>query len=243
MSLNNLKHEADNIRLTSAESSAMRARIFPTLQSGPRPQSVGVGSPYVFMSYHLRMTMAGLLLFILAGTGTVSAAAARALPGDLLYPIKVSVNEKVEVALAPTPAAKAQVQAQLAERRVDEAQTLASQGRLDKKTAETLTVAFDEHAAQAVALAEPDEQMSEVSSDNKTTTSVVVPQKPEPARAAATMAPQAATEATTSPEQEKQSDKKSDAHRGSIRESLRAKGVILQELKDSAPGIELQIKD
>ena len=226
MTLNNLKHEADNIRLTSAESSAMRARILGT----PSPVVVK-RSPYVFMSYHLRMTMAGLALFVIAGTGTVSAAQG-ALPGDLLYPIKVSVNEKVEVALAPTPAARAQVQAKLAERRVDEAQALASRGRLDKKTAETLTVDFDEHAAQAVALAEPDEQDEPEAKD-------------APVRAMATlsaMAPEVDTSSTT-PEQEKTFVKKSGKNRSEIRESLREKGEILQELKNSAPGIELQIGD
>ena len=216
----------------------MRARIFGT----PSPVVVK-RSPYVFMSYHLRMTMAGLALFIIAGTGTVSAAQG-ALPGDLLYPIKVSVNEKMEVALAPTPAAKAEVQAKLAERRVEEAQTLASQGRLDKKTAETLTVDFDEHAAQAVALAEPDEQAAEPA-HAKEQAGVRVQESSAPR--AASMMTQLAPEATTTPEQEKSSDtesnKKPERHRGEIRESLRAKGEILQELKNSASDIELQIED
>ncbi len=246
MTLNNLKHEADNIRLTSAESSAMRARIFGEGQSLESPELrtvLGRRSPYVFMSYHLRMTMAGLLLFVIAGTGTVSAAQG-ALPGDLLYPIKVSVNEKMEVALAPTPAARAQVQAKLAERRVDEAQTLASQGRLDKKTAETLTVDFDEHAAQAVALAEPDEQDEQVVEPTQVSIQTKMQVREEnSAPRAASMMIQVAAEATTSPEQEIQSDKKSGKNRSEIRESLREKSDILRELKNSAPGIELQIGD
>src|SRR3989338_7060888 len=158
--LNNLKQEAQHIRMSDAERSAMRTRIFEgqSLKSPELRTVLGRRSPYVFMSYHLRMTMAGLLLFVIAGTGTVSAAAAGALPGDLLYPIKVSVNEKVEVALAPTPAAKSEVQVRLAERRVDEARELSVRGRLDEKTAKILMDDFDEHSAQALALTEPDEQ-------------------------------------------------------------------------------------
>ena len=217
--LNNLKQEAEQIRMSNAEKSAMRASIFPTLQSGPRPQSVGVGSPYVFLSafsYNMRMTLAGLLVFVLAGTGTVSAAQG-ALPGDLLYPVKVSINEKVEVALAQTPAAKAEVQVRLAERRVDEARELSVRGRLDDKTAKVLTDDFDEHAAQAVALAEPDEQ--------------AVEDAPVQAMMTISIAAPEAGSSSTATEQEKPSVKKSGKNRGEIRESLRVKGEMLKEIK------------
>src|SRR3989344_6975993 len=229
MNLNNLKHEADKIRLTSLEKSAMRARIFETR------------SPYVFMSYHMRMALAGLVLFVFAGTGTVSAAQG-ALPGDLLYPVKVSVNEKVEVALAPTPAAKAEVQVRLAERRVDEARELSARGRLDKKSAKALTDDFVEHAAQAIPLAEPDEQAVEPAGVSLQV-NVQVREQENSAPRAASMMIQVGAEATTSPEQWEQPDKKSEKRRGSLRESLRAKGEILQELKDRAPETELQIRD
>jgi len=221
MNLNNLKHEADKIRLTSAEKSAMRAQIFGALkgQSLESPELRTVlnrRSPYVFMSYHMRMSLAGLLLFVLAGTSTVSAAQG-ALPGDLLYPVKVSINEKVEVALAPTQAARAQVQVRLAERRVDEAQTLASQGRLDKKTAETLTVDFDEHAAQAVALVEPDEQeAASAPAQAVTTMSIAAPE---------------ADSSSASSDKERPSVKKSGKNRSELKESLRVKGEVLKEIK------------
>src|SRR3989338_1973542 len=219
MNLNNLKHEAEKIRLTTAEKSAMRARIFPTLQPGPRPQSVGVGSPYVFMSYNLRMSLAGLLLFVLAGTGTVSAAQG-ALPGDLLYPVKVSINEKVEVALAPTTAAKAEVQVRLAERRVDEARELSVRGRLDEKTAKILTDDFDKHSAQALALVEPDEQDEPE-----------IKNAPVQAMMNVSIAAPEADSSSTTPEQGKPSVKKSRGHRSEIRESLREKGELLKEIK------------
>ena len=207
MNLNNLKHEADKIRLTSLEKSAMRARIFETR------------SPYVFMSYHMRMALAGLVLFVFAGTGTVSAAQG-ALPGDLLYPVKVSVNEKVEVALAPTPAAKAEVQVRLAERRVDEARELSVRGRLDEKPAKILTDDFDKHSAQALALVEPDEQDEPE-----------IKNAPVQAMMNVSIAAPEADSSSTTPEQGKPSVKKSRGHRSEIRESLREKGELLKEIK------------
>ena len=237
MNLNNLKQEADKIRLTSAEKSAMRAAVFPMLQSEPRPQSVGVGSPYFFFFAPRYLVASFVVLVVLVSSGTVSAAQG-ALPGDLLYPVKVSINEKVEVALAPTPAAKAEVQARLADRRVEEAQTLAAQGRLDKKTAETLTVDFDEHAAQAVALAGPDEQEVEDASKNEKPATAA-----EPARQAAPAQATMMLQAATTSESEKQEFKKPEGRRGSLRESLRVKGEILQELKVKASNIELQLED
>src|SRR3989344_4890930 len=224
MTLNNVKYEADKIRLTSAEKSAMRARIFDaqkgqSLESPELRTVLNRRSPYVFMSYHVRMSLAGLLLFVLAGTGTVSAAQG-ALPGDLLYPVKVSINEKVEVALAPTTAAKAEVQVRLAERRVDEARELSVRGRLDEKTAKILTDDFDEHSAQALALVEPDEQDEPEVKNAQVQTMMTI-----------SIAPPEADSSSTTPEREKPSVKKSGKNRSEIRESLREKGELLKEIK------------
>ncbi len=146
--MDNLKHEANNIRLTPAEKRQMRAAIFgvPSLH---QPKH----SPYFFFSYQFKMVMAGLLLVVFVGAGTAQAAQG-SLPGDILYPIKVSINEKVEVALASSPAAKAVVEAGLATRRVEEAETLSSQGRLTASTSAELAVNINEHAKAAAKLAQ-----------------------------------------------------------------------------------------
>ena len=237
--LHNIRNEAEKIRLSGAEKSAMRASIFGT----PTPVVLHRSS-YVFLSPRYLVPLF-VVLVVFIGGGTTSAAQG-ALPGDLLYPVKVSINETVEVALAPTPAAKAEVQVRLAERRVEEAQKLSSQGRLNKKTAETLTVDFDEHAAQAIALAgpEPEEEIT-------ATAAATAPAPAEPeessAPAQATMMFQATIEASTTEiiatpkqEQEQPSLKKSKDRRGSLRESLRIQSDILQELKTRASETELQ---
>jgi hypothetical protein len=150
MELNNLKQESQNIRMSAAEKSSMKARIFgvPTLSPAQ--------SPYFFFSYQFVQARVlaplAVVLVVFAGAGT-AAAAQGALPGDILYPVKVSVNEAVEVALATTPVAKAQVQATLAQRRVEEAEALSQNGKLTPDTSAALAANFETHAQAAQALA------------------------------------------------------------------------------------------
>lgn len=145
--LNNLKNEAYKTRLTAQEKAAMKAAVFGA------PSSVRMHqSPYVFLP--LRFVVPSVLvLVVLVGGSTVSAAAG-ALPGDLLYPIKISINERIEAAAAPTVEAKAEVLARQAERRVEEAQALAVEGKLDAETSAALGASFEAQAAQAEMLAE-----------------------------------------------------------------------------------------
>lgn len=126
----------------------MRAHIF----GAPSPVHV-TQSPYVFASPVWMRAFAAVLLVVFVGGGTASAAQG-ALPGDLLYPVKVSINEKVEAALTSNVAAKAEVEAKFAERRIEEAQALASQDRLDTPKADMIAAKFELHAQVAEALAD-----------------------------------------------------------------------------------------
>lgn len=86
-----------------------------------------------------------VLAFVLVGGG-VSYAAEGSVPGDALYPVKVKVNENVVSALAVSDEAKARWEARLAERRLEEAEVLAADGRLDEDTGAELEERFREHA-------------------------------------------------------------------------------------------------
>lgn len=88
----------------------------------------------------------GLLL-----SGTVSYAAEGAMPGDLLYPVKVGVNEKVGSALALSTESKAMLEAKFAERRLAEATNLAIDNRLTADVRAKLSDDFAKHADLAVA--------------------------------------------------------------------------------------------
>lgn len=72
----------------------------------------------------------GALVVVLVGGLGTAYAAQDALPGDLLYSIKVRVNEPLRGALATSQTARAQWDASLVGKRLIEAETLATQGRL-----------------------------------------------------------------------------------------------------------------
>jgi hypothetical protein len=150
-----LNRESDHIRLTAAEKNAIKARLFG-LSAGkagaPSPVRV-VRSPYVFFASHRFLAaLAALVLVVFAG-GSTAFAAQGALPGQPLYALKTKVLEPVAVALAPTPAAKAAVHVELAQRRVNEAETLAQQGTLTASTSAELAANFESNAQSAETIA------------------------------------------------------------------------------------------
>ncbi len=151
------KNEGLRIRLTMQEKATLRARLSERMALNPA--SPLRATPYHFFMFHsvaLQRTVSAfaVFVFLIGSGGGTSYAAQAALPGELLYAVKIHVNEFVEAALATSPVAKAEVQAVLAERRVEEAQTLASRGMLTEVAATELQVRFDEHAEAAQSLTE-----------------------------------------------------------------------------------------
>lgn len=100
-----------------------------------------------FSIQRLSFALASLLIIVLAGS-SVAYAAEKSLPGDILYPVKVNVMEPVQEALAKTPEAKALVQANLAEKRLKEAENLASKNRLSSSTMMNLNKNYEKHVNQ-----------------------------------------------------------------------------------------------
>ncbi len=148
--MDNLKQEAYKLRMTPEEKAAMKASVFGM----PSPLAAQPSSyfPHTFQFLHTRVLVpAFAFVLIFGGVGT-AAAAQGSLPGDILYPVKLSINEAVEVALATTPVARAEVSAKLAERRVEEAETLASRGELNAEVGEELAANFEEHAETVATL-------------------------------------------------------------------------------------------
>lgn len=96
------------------------------------------------------LLVVGLLL---VGGGSLSVAADGALPGDILYPVKVNANEEVRFLFAFTEEAKARWETKRAERRLLEAEQLALKGELDVQSATALKSRFENHAEHAQGLA------------------------------------------------------------------------------------------
>lgn len=92
--------------------------------------------------------MAALLISVVVGGG-VSFAAENSLPGDLLYAIKININEEVRAALAVSNVAKADLEARLAERRIEEAEKLAERGELNEEKRAELESKLRNHAERA----------------------------------------------------------------------------------------------
>src|SRR3989344_3681106 len=85
-----------------------------------------------FAASYARSMASAAVLIVLVGGGT-SYAAESALPGDSLYAVKIGINEKIASTLAVSPEAHVHFAAQLADRRLQEAERLAADGRLSSR--------------------------------------------------------------------------------------------------------------
>lgn len=86
-----------------------------------------------------------LVAVLLMGSGAAYAAEG-ALPGDFLYPVKVNVTEPIRGRFARSARARAEWKSMLAQRRLEESETLAAEGRLTDEWHRDLVALFQEHA-------------------------------------------------------------------------------------------------
>lgn len=82
-------------------------------------------------------SIAFILTFGIIG-GNIMYAAEKALPGDVLYPVKINVNEKVKSVVAITPKAKAELEEKKVVKRLDEVKALIEKDDFDDKKRETV---------------------------------------------------------------------------------------------------------
>ncbi|MEK7613617.1 MAG: DUF5667 domain-containing protein [Patescibacteria group bacterium] len=144
--LNTLK----NVTLTAEERSLLHTRLGEYRALKPLPENVTLPgrmrSPFSVFDFGRSMpALASFFILVFVGGG-VAQAAERAVPGDLLYPVKTAVNEEVRVAFAGSPEAQADVEAWRAERRLEEAQQLAVKESLTEERKDRLEENFDAHA-------------------------------------------------------------------------------------------------
>lgn len=96
---------------------------------------------------------AATLAIIAATGGGIALTAESSVPGDLLYPVKIHVNESVRGGLAFSSEADAKVEADRSERRLEEAEKLAVEGKLNAEQRAKLQQAFNVHADLAQSFA------------------------------------------------------------------------------------------
>ena len=102
-----------------------------------------------FSEFFMRHSIPAFVAVLVVVGGGTAAAAEGALPGDILYPIKVHVNEEMRATLATTPKAKADWAVDRAERRLEEAATLALSGELNEITRAEIETNLDAHVKSA----------------------------------------------------------------------------------------------
>lgn len=154
MNINDLFKKSKKVKLTEGEFNKAKENLFLFMKENPvRPGSENRHLSYrsnpVYSLYKLNLsfkTMPILLILALFVGGGASLAAENAVPGDLLYPVKVSVNEKVGGWVRVGDEAEAKWNVKLAEKRLVEAEELASDGELDADVRIRLENNFQRHA-------------------------------------------------------------------------------------------------
>ncbi len=101
---------------------------------------------FQFTFMPLRLAGAGLVVVLCASVGT-SYAAEGALPGQALYGVKINVNEKIAGAMAVSPVAKAEFNADLTVRRLEEAEILAAANQLSPEISSDIQTRIETSAA------------------------------------------------------------------------------------------------
>jgi hypothetical protein len=138
-----------NIRMTGSEKQAMLARIVatPVAHASSVQKARSSWTLYSFGSWigQERWVVASLALIVIIGSSGVASAAAAALPGNTFYPVKVDIIEPIQDVLAMSAESQATWQATKAERRIQEASTLALQDKLDEATQADIEIRLDTH--------------------------------------------------------------------------------------------------
>lgn len=156
--LNKFTKQARLVRLQKKEKLLMRERLLAHVSKASLSSQKPILSPWFgLFNFHYARVMPIALITLLFVGGGVSFAAQGALPGDFLYPIKVNINEKVEAGLSFSEVAKAKLEVKLAGRRLEEAEKLASENKLDAQTSADIEVRFKAHAVKA------DEKINKIS--------------------------------------------------------------------------------
>ncbi len=135
-----LLQAAQNISLSPSERVQMKERLLEAMGANRITW-------WSFSFKSFTTVTAALLIVTLTGTG-ISYAAEQALPGDLLYPVKVEVNERMVAGLIRDPEEQVRWLARRAERRLEEAEKLAEDAKLTEETEARIAAAFEAHAKE-----------------------------------------------------------------------------------------------
>ncbi|OGZ79581.1 MAG: hypothetical protein A2528_01870 [Candidatus Staskawiczbacteria bacterium RIFOXYD2_FULL_37_9] len=134
---NNIKKilkPARRIKLEKEIKASIKGGVLMFMKNNPLTETPKFGFWKIIFSQKLKPAYISILslVAVLLVSGAVSAQASLALPGDILYPVKVGVNEKVLQVLAFSDQAKIKLSVRLAETRLKEAEKLVVENRITK---------------------------------------------------------------------------------------------------------------
>lgn len=163
--------DLENIRLFQEEKDTMR-RTLAAFAYRYQP----VASPYHKLFVSLRRGVAFALAVLLVVGGASKGASAKALPGEILYPVKI-IHEEIESATKTNPEEKISFEIKRAETRIKEAAQLAQTEKLDSKKQEEIAKDIKKHTEKVrndikKVKEEDPEQALALSSEMKTTLKV-----------------------------------------------------------------------
>ena len=147
--LKELKNIAKGVRLSSEEKSAMRGDLVRYMEAHPAKSYHSILSPFSLSHFRNKKTLPMLIISGLLVGSVTSFAAENTVPGDILYPVKVHVNEAVRGAVEVSPKAKAEWGVRLVERRLEEVEKLAKNPKALAKNKETARVNFEQYTSRA----------------------------------------------------------------------------------------------
>lgn len=151
-------HILKEIQMDEIEKTEIRDTLVRFMASHPLPQKRSsawfvraqhkILSPY---GNNLSRTMSrfgvGALLLVIICGGSLTYASASALPGDLLYPIKINIKENIEASLQTEPEEKLAWQEKRVERRLNEIKDLKVKKDLSPKDVLIAKTVLKEHVA------------------------------------------------------------------------------------------------
>lgn len=157
--LKQFEKNAHKVRLTADEKSAMRGELLRYIEMHPAKSTPNtnrgfskarqsIPSPFSIGSLRSRKTLPVFAIAALLMGGSTSFAAEGSLPGDILYPVKIHVNEAFRGAVAVSPKAKADWEVRLVERRLEEIEKLATTPSASPVIREVAQASFKHYADQ-----------------------------------------------------------------------------------------------
>ncbi len=147
-----LKEQLHTLSMTDQERADIRLRLTAHMHSYQPRRSAHIVSPYMFGAWHKRFAVAAaafLVVMLSGGTG-LAYASFGALPGDRLYTLKVT-TEEIQAAVKTSAESRATFEVARVERRIQEAVTLANQGKLDTAKKEVIAANLKRHTEKATA--------------------------------------------------------------------------------------------